>query len=161
MPKLTIVVPAYNERRTLRSLLCAVLDVDLSPLGLTKEIIVIDDGSTDGTREIVLALDRDAIAELRPLLDGRAALARSGFRIESLQWLNMFGIPGWWLNARVLKRDRLPAFQMAVYNVLSRVVLPIESWIGPPVGLSLVAVATPQDHARASAHRAADRSLVG
>jgi len=79
----------------------------------------------------------------------RAALARAGFRIESLQWLNMFGIPGWWLNARVLKRDRLPAFQMAAYNLLSRVVLPIESWIGPPVGLSLVAVATPEEHDRA------------
>jgi glycosyltransferase involved in cell wall biosynthesis len=73
----------------------------------------------------------------------RAALERAGFRIDSLQWLNMLGILGWWLNARVLKRDRLPAFQMAAYNVLSRVVLPIESWIGPPVGLSLVAVATP------------------
>jgi glycosyltransferase involved in cell wall biosynthesis len=51
--KLSIVVPAYNERRTLRSLLCAVLDVDLASLGLTKEILVVDDGSTDGTREIV------------------------------------------------------------------------------------------------------------
>jgi glycosyltransferase involved in cell wall biosynthesis len=74
-----------------------------------------------------------------------AALERAGFRVESLQWLNMLGIPGWWLNARVLKRDRLPAFQMAAYNVLSRVALPIESWIGPPIGLSLVAVATPSD----------------
>jgi hypothetical protein len=55
----------------------------------------------------------------------------------------MLGMPGWWLNARVLKRDRLPAFQMAAYNLLSRVALPIESWIGPPIGLSLVAVATP------------------
>ena len=73
----------------------------------------------------------------------RAALTRAGFRIESLQWLNMLGIPGWWLNARVLKRDRLPAFQMAAYNLLSRIALPIESWIGPPVGLSLVAIATP------------------
>jgi SAM-dependent methyltransferase len=73
----------------------------------------------------------------------RAALERAGFRIESLQWLNMLGIPGWWLNARVLKRDRLPAFQMAAYNLVSRLALPIESWIGPPVGLSLVAVATP------------------
>jgi hypothetical protein len=34
---------------------------------------------------------------------------------------------------------------MAAYNLLSRVALPIESWIGPPIGLSLVAVATPSD----------------
>ena len=88
--------------------------------------------------------------EARPLPSLHAQdAARAGFRIGSLQWLNMFGMPGWWLNARVLKRDRLPSFQMAAYNVLSRVVLPIESWIGPPVGLSLVAVATPYDHERA------------
>ena len=70
---------------------------------------------------------------------------QAGFRIESMRWLNMFGIPGWWFNARILRRDRLPAFQLAVYNVLSRVVLPIENWIGPPVGLSLVAIAKPED----------------
>jgi len=75
----------------------------------------------------------------------RAALIKAGFRIESMRWLNMFGIPGWWFNARILRRDRLPAFQLAVYNVLSRVVLPIENWIGPPVGLSLVAIAKPED----------------
>ena len=74
---------------------------------------------------------------------GGAHLTPDGRRIEYLQWLNMLGVLGWWLNARVLKRERLPAFQLAAYNVLSRVVLPVESWIGPPTGLSLVAVATP------------------
>jgi len=75
----------------------------------------------------------------------RAALTKAGFRIESLRWLNMLGIPGWWFNARVLRRHRLPAFQMAAYNVVSRVILPIEGWFGPPVGLSLIAIATPED----------------
>ena len=75
------------------------------------------------------------------------ALADAGFRVESLQWLNMLGMPGWWFNARILRRDRLPAFQMTAYNTMSRVILPIESWIGPPVGLSLIAIATPDDRA--------------
>src|SRR6185295_11307768 len=66
--KLSIVVPAYNERRTLRSLLAAVLDVDLTPLGLTKEILVIDDGSTDGTREFVTQLEQNAAAAMTPTL---------------------------------------------------------------------------------------------
>lgn len=74
----------------------------------------------------------------------RAALTKAGFRLESLQWLNMLGMPGWWFNARILKRDRLPAFQLAAYNVLSRAILPIEGLIGPPVGLSLIAIATPE-----------------
>ena len=71
------------------------------------------------------------------------ALERSGFRVEHVQWFNMLGLPGWWLNARVLKRERLPAFQLAAYNLLSRAILPLESAIGPPVGLSLIAVARP------------------
>ena len=52
-------------------------------------------------------------------------------------------MPGWWLNGKVLRRDRLPPFQLAVYNALSRVAIPAERLIGPPVGLSLIAIATP------------------
>jgi glycosyltransferase involved in cell wall biosynthesis len=77
----------------------------------------------------------------RPAL--QEALTKAGFRIEHVQWFNMLGMPGWWLNARVLKRDRLPSFQLAVYNAISRPLLPLEAAIGPPVGLSLIAVATP------------------
>ncbi|HJQ99504.1 MAG TPA: glycosyltransferase, partial [Candidatus Polarisedimenticolaceae bacterium] len=71
MPKLSIVVPAYNERRTLRTLLAAVLDVDLSPLSVTKEVLVVDDGSKDGTREIVESLARDWRAEMADTLARR------------------------------------------------------------------------------------------
>ncbi|MDO8669707.1 MAG: glycosyltransferase, partial [Candidatus Buchananbacteria bacterium] len=48
--KLSIVIPVYNEERTLRKLIEAVED---APLQMEKEIILIDDGSTDGTREIL------------------------------------------------------------------------------------------------------------
>lgn len=44
--KTTIVVPAYNEMRTLPAVLKA-----LAALALEKEVIVVDDGSKDGTRE--------------------------------------------------------------------------------------------------------------
>lgn len=72
-----------------------------------------------------------------------ASLQRAGFQVESLRWFNLLGLPGWWLNGKVLRRDRLPPVQLAVYNVLSRVALPAERLAGPPVGLSLVAIATP------------------
>jgi glycosyltransferase involved in cell wall biosynthesis/SAM-dependent methyltransferase len=68
----TIVIPAYNERPTLMTVLCRVLDVDLRPLGLQKEVILVDDGSTDGTREQIAALAED----WRPLV--REALIRRG-----------------------------------------------------------------------------------
>lgn len=46
--RLSIIIPAYNEERTIRTLLSRVIEVPL-PDGLEKEIIVIDDCSKDGT----------------------------------------------------------------------------------------------------------------
>ena len=48
-PILTILIPAYNEAATIEVLLDAVL---ASPIA--KQVIVIDDGSTDGTSAILL-----------------------------------------------------------------------------------------------------------
>jgi len=49
--KLSIIVPVYNEARTISELIRRVKKVDLG--FIEKEIIIIDDGSTDGTREIL------------------------------------------------------------------------------------------------------------
>ncbi len=47
-PTLTVLLPVYNERDTLLDLLHRVLSVPVS-----KEVLLVDDGSTDGTRELV------------------------------------------------------------------------------------------------------------
>lgn len=49
---LSIVIPAYNEERFIGELLARIDAVDLGPLGLQKEIIVVDDCSTDRTAAI-------------------------------------------------------------------------------------------------------------
>jgi len=48
--KLSIIIPIFNEERTLRKLISAVEAVDLP---FEKEIILVDDGSTDGSREVI------------------------------------------------------------------------------------------------------------
>jgi 2-polyprenyl-3-methyl-5-hydroxy-6-metoxy-1,4-benzoquinol methylase len=50
--KLSIILPAYNEASTLETVLRALLAKDLEPL--TKEIVLVESNSTDGTREIAL-----------------------------------------------------------------------------------------------------------
>lgn len=51
--KLSILIPAFNEEKSIAQVIEKVETVDLSSLGLKKEIIVINDGSKDGTEEIV------------------------------------------------------------------------------------------------------------
>jgi glycosyltransferase involved in cell wall biosynthesis len=75
--RLSVVIPAYNERASIRACLERVA---ASPV--PKEIIIVDDGSTDGTREILaeLAADND---DLRILMHdqnrGKGAALRTGF----------------------------------------------------------------------------------
>jgi glycosyltransferase involved in cell wall biosynthesis len=52
MPTLSIVIPAYNEERFIGTLLQQIRAVDLTPLGIDKQIIVVDDCSRDRTAEI-------------------------------------------------------------------------------------------------------------
>jgi glycosyltransferase involved in cell wall biosynthesis len=76
--KLSILVPCYNERATVREIVARVEAVDLD--GLEKEIIVVDDCSTDGTRELLRALDgRPGVRVLlQPVNQGKgAAVARA------------------------------------------------------------------------------------
>ncbi|HEY3347120.1 MAG TPA: dolichyl-phosphate beta-glucosyltransferase [Nitrospirota bacterium] len=53
--KLSVVIPAFNEEDRIGRTLCEV-DSYLSKLGRSYEILVVDDGSTDRTREITLTL---------------------------------------------------------------------------------------------------------
>lgn len=51
--KLSVVIPVYNEKKTVLAVLTAVKKVVLPEKILEKEIILVDDCSTDGTREIL------------------------------------------------------------------------------------------------------------
>jgi len=74
-PLLSVVMPVYNERTTIDEIIRRVLAV---PLRI--ELIVIDDGSTDGTSEILDALHRELkFTLLRQQNAGKGAALRRGF----------------------------------------------------------------------------------
>jgi glycosyltransferase involved in cell wall biosynthesis len=74
--KLSVVIPVYNEKNTILDLLNRVRKVAIS-----KEIIVVDDGSTDGTRDVLRTLppSEDLKIIFQPRNAGKGAALRAGF----------------------------------------------------------------------------------
>ena len=75
--RLTVVMPVYNEAKTIREIVAQVRAVPIE-----KEILVVDDDSTDGTREILREMDgRDGVRVfLQPKNQGKGAAVSVGFR---------------------------------------------------------------------------------
>lgn len=73
--KLSIVIPIYNERNTIREILDCVKAVEID-----KEIILVDDFSTDGTRDILPGLaDETTRVYFHDRNRGKGAALRTGF----------------------------------------------------------------------------------
>jgi len=76
--KLSVVIPVYNEKNTFREALRRVQAVQLE-----KEIIIVDDCSTDGTREIlkdIAATAQDIKVFFHEKNQGKGAALRTGFK---------------------------------------------------------------------------------
>jgi glycosyltransferase involved in cell wall biosynthesis len=76
MPLLSVVIPVYNERATLESLIARVEAVDID-----KELILVDDGSTDGTRDLLARYEGRPgfTVVLQPHNQGKGAALAKGF----------------------------------------------------------------------------------
>jgi glycosyltransferase involved in cell wall biosynthesis len=84
--KLSIIVPVYNERETVREILNQVrsikleVETDSGVERLEKEIIVVDDGSGDGTRAVLAEEEKkgDLVLVLHGQNQGKGAAVRTG-----------------------------------------------------------------------------------
>jgi glycosyltransferase involved in cell wall biosynthesis len=70
----------------------------------------------------------------------RNKLETAGFRVIFLTHFNRIGILGWFLDSRILRRKRLPPFQLRIYNLFVPL-FKLEKFFPLPFGTSLLAVA--------------------
>lgn len=76
--KLSIIMPCYNERETIYEIIQQVLTTDLP---LARELVIVDDCSTDGTRDYLNSLKRhrDIKVVFHQVNQGKGAALRTGF----------------------------------------------------------------------------------
>ena len=76
--KLSVIIPVYNEKKTLNELILRVEAVSID-----KEIIIVDDASTDGTRDLLKKYEEREGFEViyQPKNKGKGAALRAGFEI--------------------------------------------------------------------------------
>lgn len=80
--KLTVVISAYNERNTIMTVIRKVQEV-----ALDKEIIVVDNCSTDGTRELLQQVDRDVRVIFQPKNLGKGTSIRTAIPYSTGEYL--------------------------------------------------------------------------
>jgi glycosyltransferase involved in cell wall biosynthesis len=77
--KISIVIPCYNEEKTIEGLLNKVLEVQL-PENWKKEIIVVDDGSTDNTKNILKKYKDKVKIIFKNKNEGKGAALKEGLK---------------------------------------------------------------------------------
>ena len=72
----------------------------------------------------------------------RERLPAAGFTLEKVYYMNLVGIAGWFVNGKILKNELISTSHYSLYNKIVPIISKVESLIHPPIGLSLVSVAT-------------------
>jgi glycosyltransferase involved in cell wall biosynthesis len=76
---LSVIVPVFNERTTLTEIVRRMRAVDLP---MDREIVVVDDGSSDGSDKVLSAIEDSTVRVLRhPGNEGKGAAIRSGLAV--------------------------------------------------------------------------------
>lgn len=82
-PVLTVVIPCFNEEKTLERLVSRVLEQ-----GCVGEIIIVDDGSEDNSVAIARMInDSRIIVKGKPKNEGKGSAIRDGFQLASLPYV--------------------------------------------------------------------------
>ena len=73
----------------------------------------------------------------------RELVERTGFRVQDHWYINFLAVFGWFYTGRILKRKIIPTAQYGLYDRLTPLLARLETWLRPPMGLSVVVVCEP------------------
>jgi glycosyltransferase involved in cell wall biosynthesis len=141
----SVVIPLYNKAHYVRSAVCSVLAQTLAPL----EVIVIDDGSTDGSAEVVAAIDDPRVRLVRQANAGVSATRNRGIELARGDWVAFLDADDWYHPEMLaaLQKAHEAAPQVAMLGAGFRKIAPAfgadpEPW---PVGESFFEVEVVED----------------
>jgi len=97
-PLVSIVIPAYNACQFLPESLESVFKQEYRPI----EVIVVDDGSTDGTYELLRS--RDDLRLIRQENKGEAAARNAGITLAQGEWIAFLDADDVWLPGKLTKQ---------------------------------------------------------
>lgn len=81
MKTLSIIIPTYNEASTIEAVLTRVFDMNLP--SWKKQVIIVDDGSVDGTQQILETWKKKAIVITSPKNQGKGAAVTKGIAVAT------------------------------------------------------------------------------
>jgi glycosyltransferase involved in cell wall biosynthesis len=85
MKRLSVIIPVYNEDKTIDAVVSRVLDVPLP--GIERELIVIDDGSSDRTKEVLKRLGNKVRTYFFEKNSGKGSAIKKGFELATGDYL--------------------------------------------------------------------------
>ncbi len=64
-----------------------------------------------------------------------------GYKIIRGRTINMLGAIGWWFSAKLLSNSKVDKNKVKLFNMLAPIVLPVEDFLEPPIGTSVLVIA--------------------
>ena len=111
-PEITVVIPVYNREQTIKRAIDSVLSQSILP----EEVIVVDDCSTDGTKEVLEGYGEKITCISLPENSGPSTARNKGIKQAKTEWISFLDSDDCWeqdkLNKQVEYLKRYPFYQI-------------------------------------------------